>query len=72
MIEQVEEVRPESQALPFAELERLVQSEIHILLRRPNDAVARRVAVERPIARGAVRKRRVRVGRVGQGIDPVG
>ena len=72
MIKQVEEIRPESQALTFAELERLVQSEIHILLRRANDAVARRVAVECPIAHGAVRKGRVRVGSVRQGIDPVG
>ena len=57
MIEQVEEVRPESQILPFAQLEGLAQSEIDILLRRPDDAVARRVAVDRRVAGSSVGKR---------------
>src|SRR5580692_10805854 len=72
MIKQVEEIRPESQTLPFAQLECLVESEIHILLRRPNDAVARRVAIARSIARAAGRKRQERVRLVSQGIHPVG
>jgi len=65
MIEQIEEIGPETQAMAFAQLERLVESEIDILLRRPNDAVARRVAVERPITACTVRQRCQGIGRVG-------
>src|SRR5271167_1803356 len=72
MVEQIEEVSPESQSLPFAQLEGLVQREIHILLWRPNDAVAWSVAVNRRVARGAVRKcRRQRILRISRGIYPV-
>ena len=46
MIKQVEEVRAESQILPFPQFEGFAQREIHVLLRRPDDAVARRVAVD--------------------------
>ena len=72
MIKQVEEIRPESQTLPFAQLECLVESEIHVLLWRPNDAVARRVAIARSIAQAAGRKRQERIRLVSQGIHPVG
>src|SRR5271157_734693 len=72
MVEQVEEVRPKPEILPFAELERLAQSKIHVFLRRPNDAVSRRVAVNRRIAWSAAGECRLGVGRVSIRIDPVG
>ena len=72
MVEQVEEVRAEPQILPFAELEGFAESEIDILLRRADDAVAWRVAIKRTIARRTVGKRRQRVGLVSSGVHPVG
>ena len=57
MIEQVKEIGAESHVLSFTELERLIQREIHILLRRADDAVARRVAVDRRVTWRAVGKR---------------
>src|SRR5580704_9625135 len=73
MVEQVKEIRPESQALPFAELETLVQRKIHIFLRRPDDAVPGRVAVKRSVARFTVgERRRQRIRRVSSRIHPIG
>src|SRR6202453_1035117 len=71
MIEQVEEIRAEAEILPFAEFERLAECQIDILLRRPDDAVARRVAVELAIAGGPVGNRPERVWLISSGVDPV-
>jgi len=72
MVEQVEEVCPESQVLPFPQLERFVQRKIYVFLRRPNNTVSRRVAVHRRIAWHSVGKsRRQRIGRIGRRIDPI-
>src|SRR5262249_41259813 len=46
MIQEVEEVRSEANVLFFRNLKHFPQSEIHILLRRTQDAVSRRVSVE--------------------------
>lgn len=71
MIEQVKEVRAEAQILPFPQLECFAQRQIHILLWRPDNAVAGRVAIDRRIAGGSVGKRRQRVGLISQGIHPI-
>src|ERR1700733_2493115 len=72
MIEQVEEVRPETQVLPFAQLEGFTESEVYVFLRGADDAIARRVAVNRRITAGAAREGRKRVGHISQRIPPVG
>src|SRR5579862_5782420 len=72
MIEQIEEIGAETQALVFTQVKSLVEGEIHIFLRRTNDAVARRVAVNRSVARASVGKRgSERVGCVRGCVDPV-
>src|SRR5580693_3225510 len=58
MVEQVEEISPEPQTLPFAQFEALIQRKIHVLLRWTNNAITRRVAVERSVARLAIGERR--------------
>ena len=72
MIEQVEKIRPESQVLPFTQFERFANSQIHVLLWRSDNAVARSVAVNGRIAARTVGKRREGIGLIGRGIYPIG
>jgi hypothetical protein len=50
MIEHVEEVRAEAEILSFRSLEEFFQGKVHILLRGPDKAVARRVPADRGVA----------------------
>src|SRR5580700_3183919 len=70
MVEQVEEVRQETQALPFRQLKDFTQAEVDILLRRSDDAVPRRVAEQGCIAIPARRKLGERVRLICHRVDP--
>src|SRR6516164_6230887 len=71
MVEEVEELGAEAQALAFRQLENLGQSEVQVFLWRAVNAVARSVTVNRSIARVAVGKRNHRVRNVGGNVCPV-
>src|SRR5208282_6559411 len=58
VIEQVEKVRTESEALPLRQPECLIEREVDVFLRRPDDAVAGSVAVNCRVTRRTVGKRR--------------
>jgi len=45
MVEYIEELGAEMQALPFSELEPLAKCEVGIELLRADDAIARRIAI---------------------------
>src|SRR5580692_9870044 len=70
MIEQVEEIGAEAQTLTLGDLERLAERDVHVLLWRPDDAVARRVAVKRGVAVSASGKSREGVGGIRVGVYP--
>src|SRR5579864_509060 len=61
MVEQVEEVHQETQVLSFRNLKDLTEAEVHVLLRRANEAVPRRVSEQGCIAVPAGRKLSKRV-----------
>src|SRR6516162_2899982 len=72
MVEEVEEVHQEAQALPLGDAEDLAEAEINVLLRGAYDAVSRRVSEQGCIAISAGRKRGERVGLISSRVHPTG
>src|SRR3981081_2893411 len=72
MVEQVEEDSAEAEVLPLAQFERFAQSEVHVLLRWSDDAVARRGAVNGRVAVSARGEGCKRVGLIRVRLYPVG
>ena len=71
MIEQVEEVRAEAQLLFARNIEDFLQSEVHILLLGPDNAVARRVPVDSGVAISSRGKRSEWIRSISCWIHPV-
>ena len=71
MVEEVEEVHEESQVLRFCQLENFSQAEIHVLLRRPDDAVAGCVPEEGGVAKSTGGERSKGIWLIRRSIDPI-
>ena len=71
MIEQVEEVRAEAQILSVRNLEDLLQGQVDVPLRGPDNAVARRVPVDSGVAITTCGKRSEWIRSISCRVNPV-
>jgi len=71
MVKEVEEIRAEAEALALGQPECFSDGKVDVLLRRPDDAVTRSVAIASSVAGRTSLKRNHSVGHIGRKIRPV-